>query len=767
MNITFFILFLLSSLFSRDLYKEIRIENIPSSTIAYLNVLGIDVDHIHQEDGFIQFAISSHDLDKLDFHNVNYHVIHENLEEFYAQRLDSNYESRDFELGSMGGYYTFDEIENRLNEIHDQYPSLTQLEVIGNTLEGRNIWALKISDNASSFEQEEPEVLYTGLHHAREPMSYMNLFYFMDWLFENYNVDNLATHLINNRQLWFIPAINPDGLVYNQQIAPNGGGMQRKNMLPTCSGGVNGVDLNRNYSYMWAYDNQGSSPDGCSETYRGTSPFSEPETQVVRDFVQSHNFPIAFNYHSYSNLMIYPLGYEYDNPISDEDLEIFIEYGEDMVQYNGYALGSGPDLLYPVNGEACDWMYGAENIFAYTPEIGAGSDGFWPSTNRIVPLAEENLYPNQFLALVAGSKYKLSVNVDEGPYTSDNAYPLYISILNQGLTSSNGDVYVDIISSDNLSFELEQITLDGGLGARELLDLGGISYFSVNPIQGSIAEIIVKVYDDDGYIYEENLQLIVGETEVVVDQDFESGNNWAVGSFDDSATAGIWELGVPLVTYDELGNVVQPSSDHTDDGVNCFFTGNSSNPNSPGQGDVDGGKTTLFSPVYNLSEYSGAIVSYWKWYTNNLGNNPGTDAWRVDVSGNNGQTWIELENSTSSNNSWQFKQFYLNDYISDFTSVQFRFIAEDVYNEGDFGSGGSLIEAAIDDFMIQVFSNTECMLGDFNQDTNVNIQDIIFMINVILGPVEEIDNYLCSGDFNQDAALNIQDVILLVNFILD
>ena len=230
MNITFFILFLLSSLFSRDLYKEIRIENIPSSTIAYLNVLGIDVDHIHQEDGFIQFAISSHDLDKLDFHNVNYHVIHENLEEFYAQRLDSNYESRDFELGSMGGYYTFDEIENRLNEIHDQYPSLTQLEVIGNTLEGRNIWALKISDNASSFEQEEPEVLYTGLHHAREPMSYMNLFYFMDWLFENYNVDNLATHLINNRQLWFIPAINPDGLVYNQQIAPNGGGMQRKNM---------------------------------------------------------------------------------------------------------------------------------------------------------------------------------------------------------------------------------------------------------------------------------------------------------------------------------------------------------------------------------------------------------------------------------------------------------------------------------------------------------------------------------------------------------
>ena len=76
-----------------------------------------------------------------------------------------------------------------------------------------------------------------------------------------------------------------------------------------------------------------------------------------------------------------------------------------MVQYNNYTLGTGPDLLYTVNGEACDWMYGEKHIFSYTPEIGENSDGFWPSTNRIVPLAEENLYPNQVLAVNAGSKY--------------------------------------------------------------------------------------------------------------------------------------------------------------------------------------------------------------------------------------------------------------------------------------------------------------------------------------------------------------------------
>ena len=237
------------------------------------------------------------------------------------------------------------------------------------------------------------------------------------------------------------------------------------------------------------------------------------ETQVVKNFVESHDFPIALNYHSYSNLLIYPLGYEYDNPISQEDLDIFIEYGEDMVQYNGYELGSGPELLYPVNGEACDWMYGDQGIFAYTPEIGGNSDGFWPQTSRIVPLAEENLYPNQFLALVAGSKYQLEVSVEEGPYTTDNSYPLFISIFNQGLSVSNGDVIVQVESSNNIEFELEEVVLSS-LNAREYLNLGGITYFSPNISSGSVETITVNVYDDDGYVYSKSLQIIIGETEV-------------------------------------------------------------------------------------------------------------------------------------------------------------------------------------------------------------------------------------------------------------
>jgi len=758
-----FFIILISSLFSREVYKEIRLENFNNSMVPFLTTIGIDLDHIHREGNYIQFAVSDYDLNKLDSFNVNYEVIHQNLETFYASRLTNDFESRDFELGSMGGYYTFDEIVSHLIEINNEYPELTKLIVIGNTLEGRDVWAIKLSDNAL-VDEDEPEALYTGLHHAREPMSYMNLFYYMYWLLENYQEDSLATHIMDNRELWFIPAVNPDGLVYNQSIAPNGGGMQRKNMLETCSGGVDGVDLNRNYSYMWAYDNEGSSPDGCNETYRGNAPFSEPESQIVRDFVQSHNFPIAFNYHSYSNLLIYPLGYEYDNQVPENDLEIFIEFGEDMVQYNGYALGSGPDLLYPVNGEACDWMYGAEGIFAYTPEIGSGQDGFWPQTNRIVPLAEENLYPNQFLALVAGSKYQVDISVGDGPFTSDGNYPLNISVFNQGLSDSNSEVVVEVISGENIIFELDEIILPD-LNARELLDLGEITYFTINSNTGSVETITVNVYDDDNFVYSESLQIITGDTEILVNQDFETTNNWSVGELGDYATDGFWELGDPNPTYDDFNNIVQPDLDHTENGELCYFTANGNNPNSAGQSDVDGGKTTLLSPVYDLSTYTGALVSYWKWYTNNQGNNPGTDIWKVQVS-NDGTNWIDLENTSISNSYWKNEQFFLNDYINLSSEVQFKFIAEDIYHDNDNGSGGSLVEAAIDDFELYVFLDNQCPLGDLNSDGVLNVQDIVLMVNVVLANIDNWEDYICFSDMNQDNLVNVQDIVILVNIIL-
>ena len=773
MKIFLIITTFLSTLFAHDIYnqiyKEIKIYNSSLSNHQILHSLGIDVDHIIKKDEFIQFVISQHDLNKLISENIDFDIIHDDIEEFYKSRLIQNYSSRDFDYGSMGGYYTFDEIEQNLDELSSLYPNLISEKIsIGQSLEGRNIWAIKVSDNPN-IDENEPQALYTGLHHSREPMSYMNLFYFMHWLGENYNSDLLAQHLVNNREIWFIPAINPDGLVYNQSIAPSGGGMQRKNTRDTCSGTPIGVDLNRNYGYLWGYDNDGSSPDGCSETYRGTSPFSEPETQAVRDFVNQHNFKINFNYHSYSDLLIYPFGYEYENNAPQEDIDIFIEYGEDMVQYNDYILGTGPDLLYPVNGDACDWMYGEAGIFSYTPEIGGNSDGFWPATQRILPLAEENLYPNQVLALNAGSKYDVEISLNSESFNSNDLYPLFISIMNRGLSNANGSVKIDILSSENLIFELDQITLNE-LDSRDSIDLGDITYFELSnqAVNGSIETITVNVYDNDYYYYSDSIEILIGQPISYIFDDFESNSSWQVGATTDLATAGLWERAIPSPTYEDDNQIVQPGSDYSEFGEYCFMTENSFNPENEAQSDVDGGSTTLFSPIYDLSMYNQALVSYWKWYTNNLGNNPGTDLWKVEVSNDEGQSWVSLENTNLSNNYWVFNQFIISDFVTLTDKIQFKFVAEDIFNDGDVGSGGSLVEAAVDDFRISIFEDSnQCITGDLNEDTLVNVVDIVLMVNLIIDDNADTDDYLCSSDFNQDSLINIQDIVLLVSLILN
>ena len=763
----FILTIIVSHIFSYEIYKEIKIENVNDQLVSNLQLLNIDIDHVHMnDDNSIKFAISETDLQKIQTYNIPYTIIHENLEEFYASRLTNDFESRDFELGSMGGYYTLDEIVQNLDELYQDYPNLVAEKIsIGQSLEGRDIWALKMSDNPN-IDEDEAEVLYTGLHHAREPMSYMNLFYYMNWLVENYETDQMAKDILDNRELWFIPAINPDGLIYNQQIAPNGGGMQRKNGRETCNGGVDGVDLNRNYSFMWGLDNQGSSPDGCDETFRGNGPFSEPETAAIEAFIEAHDFPVAFNYHSYSNLLLHPFGYTEPNPMDEEDIQTFTEIGEELVSINGYLLGTGVDILYAVNGEACDWMYGEHGIFAYTPEVGSSQDGFWPATNRIIPLCEENLYANQYLALVAGSNYSSDISLQNETFVQGQSYPLNISVKNTGLSDSSGDVQIDILSSENLLFELSEINV-GDLDAGENIDLGNITYFEVSQSapEGTVEEIIVNVYDGYNVIASNSISILIGEPEVIVNEEFELPSSWVTGSADDDATAGIWERAIPNPTYDDNGEIIQPDFDHTENGQFCFITGNSVSQNDSefGFDDVDGGKTTLVSPQFDLSDYSTAAISYWRWYSNSAagGANPGNDVWRVDGSNDGGNSWINLELTSQDSNEWTKHQFILNDETISLTNqMKFRFIAEDVFNEGDNGSGGSIIEAALDDFQILVFNDN--LAGDVNYDGDLNVQDVVIMINMILGNVETD----MIADINNDGGINIQDVVLLINSIL-
>ena len=241
--------------------------------------------------------------------------------------------------------------------------------------------------------------------------------------------------------------------------------------------------------------------------------------------------------------------------------------------------------------------------------------------------------------------------------------------------------------------------------------------------------------------------------------DSESDQGWSLGITGDNASSGTWVREDPIGTWE--GTVpIQPEDDHTPAGSICFVTGNAAfDGSNSGDGDVDGGRTTLESPVFPIPPGTTPIISYWRWYSNDQGFNPGTDAWQVLVR-NLDADWIPLEQTTQTENDWQEQQFLLKNYIENPTFIQLRFIAEDV-------GEGSLVEAAVDDIRIFYAGESAFIPGDVNLDGAISVQDVVLLVGHILGNSTLEGNAVFAADFNLDATVNIQDVITLVAAILD
>ena len=331
--------------YCNEIYQSVRIFNPSPATIQLLTEAGIPLDHITGKAGvYLDIVVSESQVEKLESNDVEHKILIHDLTQYMRAR-NVPAVSRDFPLGSMQGNYTWDELNSRFDELRELYGAIiSERRILAQSTEGRDIWAFKVSDNPAEDEQD-PEVLYTALTHAREPVSMMNLFYFVQMIGENYGSDPELTYLVDNREMWFLPVINPDGYVYNEYIQPNGGGMHRKNRRDTyCGNGTNrGVDLNRNYGYGWGVNDTGSSPDPCEETYRGESAFSEPETQAVRDFIENRPLMNVLHYHTFSNVYIHPYG---NASLPDEpDLTTYREIGAEMARLNGYAVGTGYETI--------------------------------------------------------------------------------------------------------------------------------------------------------------------------------------------------------------------------------------------------------------------------------------------------------------------------------------------------------------------------------------------------------------------------------------
>jgi len=445
-------------------YHKVKITG--GENLAYrLLQLGITIDHADVQEGSIVSEISDQEVQLLKQNNINHEVLINDMAKFYEERNMADLQGKlampagvcnapniskptYFHLGSMGGYFTWNEMKQILDSMALLYPNLITVKqaLTPQSIEGRDIFYVKISDNPT-VDENEPELLYTALHHAREAASLSQLIFYMWYLLENYATNPDVQATLNNTELYFIPCVNPDGYVYNQTTNPNGGGMWRKNRRNN-GGGTFGVDLNRNYGHNWGYDNVGSSPTSSSDTYRGTAGFSEPETQAVRDFCNNRQFATALNAHTYGNLLIYPWGYlpSYYTP----DSATFVNWGVLLTEDSRFLYGTGDQTVnYVTNGDSDDWMYGEQGtkpkILSITPEAGASGDGFWPASSRILDICKTTFSQNFNLAKLVGSFALVRDEHDKFLFT--NGFLKY-NILRMGLSGSNFTVSIDPVGTD-------------------------------------------------------------------------------------------------------------------------------------------------------------------------------------------------------------------------------------------------------------------------------------------------------------------------------
>ncbi|MER0482360.1 M14 family metallopeptidase [Streptomyces sp. Edi2] len=297
---------------------------------------------------------------------------------------------KDFPAGYTK-YHTYDEATKEIDALVAKYPALLSKQVIGTSHEGRALLALKLSKNVAQ-DEAEPEVLFTAHQHAREHLTVEMALYLLNEFTSKYGTDPRITKMLDSREIWIIPDLNPDGGAYD--IASGSFRSWRKNRQPNAGSGSVGTDLNRNWDFKWGCCG-GSSSSPSSETYRGKSPASAPEVQVVSKFVHSRivggkqQIKAAIDFHTYSELVLWPFGFTNDDTgpgMTQDDHDTFATIGKDMATTNGYTPEQSSDL-YITDGAIDDWLWGDQKVFAYTFEMypsSFGSGGFYPR-DTVIP----------------------------------------------------------------------------------------------------------------------------------------------------------------------------------------------------------------------------------------------------------------------------------------------------------------------------------------------------------------------------------------------
>jgi carboxypeptidase T len=369
-----------------DRVRTYRVEGVRTAkdraAVARTGVAIVNADH-----GALIVTASAADAVKL--RRLRFRVLRGSQPRLSARAKGLQARAADFPPADAN-YHSYQEMTAETQAIAGAYPSIVSRRSIGTSYQGRQIWALKISDNVGA-DEAEPEVLFTHNQHAREHLTVEMAMYLLNELTSRYGTDSRITSVINTREIWIVPSMNPDGAEYD--VATGTYRMWRKNRQPNAGSTAVGTDLNRNWGWQWGCCG-GSSGTFSSETYRGPTPFSAPETQRVRDFVDSRvvdgvqQIKAGIDFHTYSELVLWPYGYTRADTaagMTADDNAAFAALGTNLAATNGYTPEQASDL-YIADGAIDDWLWGRHKIFGYTFEMypRTSSPGFYPP-DEVIP----------------------------------------------------------------------------------------------------------------------------------------------------------------------------------------------------------------------------------------------------------------------------------------------------------------------------------------------------------------------------------------------
>jgi murein tripeptide amidase MpaA len=623
--------------------------------------------------------------------------------------------------GQFDQYWNLTDTIAYLNTLVALRPDLAQIFTAGTSLEGRAIQGIKITAPGPT----KSGVLVHGTQHAREWIGNQVVVWTADKLIRQYDTDPYIRSLVDNLEWYLIPVLNVDGYTYTWTTDR----MWRKNRHQDPGTGCYGVDLNRNWGMGWG--GPGASGDPCSEEYYGTGPFSELETQAMRNWILSHGNIMAYaDLHSYSQTIFYPYSYgDFWPPEPDRtDYQYTVQHMAQMVQaVHGlsYTYGRGYDVVYQVSGGSRDWVYGVAGRYAIGTELrDTGTYGFTLPASQIIPQCEEYVPALMWYAdHMATPQRVLSPN---GGETLAGGTTTTITWSTHGGTPTSVDIY---LSEDS------GVTFPYTLATGEASD-GSYSWFISQPAS-THCRVKVAVHRSD---------LTIGED--VSDADFTIGGGpQLVYSFPLDTNPG-WTTEGQWAWGDPTGSGGDPHVGYTGNNVYGYNLAGQYTNNMP--------RYYLTTTSLNLSNVTGAQLRFRRW----LGVQSATyDHAGIEIS-TNGTTWTSIwEHSGASINdaSWTLQAYDISAAADNQSTVYIRWAMGTTNNSVTYCGWN------IDDIEVWgVVTQPQWALGDVNCDGAVNTFDIDPFVMALTDPTTYAATFsgcdINNADANGDGLVNAFDI---------